>query len=72
MLDFRIENDTIVEKPHPVSDFYDPEALKFWLKDLADIEREAEEEQEAENSTALPWRPTVGNWPFPKGKEVSV
>ncbi|KAH7689616.1 Protein E01G6.3, partial [Aphelenchoides avenae] len=66
VLEFSVENDTIVEQPHPVSDYYDPEALKFWLTDMANIEREAEG---AENSTSLPWRPTVGNWPFPKGHE---
>ncbi|KAH7711036.1 Protein C23H4.4 a [Aphelenchoides avenae] len=66
VLEFSVENDTIVEQPHPVSDYYDPEALKFWLTDMANIERAAEED---ENSTSLPWRPTVGNWPFPKGHE---
>jgi hypothetical protein len=66
VLDFKVsDNGTLMEVPHLVEDYYDPEALKFWLHDMAKINKKAKANETDEPREGPVWRPTVGTWPFP-------
>lgn len=45
VLDYRVEHGRIVEKPHFVDAYFYPDALKFWLHDLGQVERRARTDQ---------------------------
>lgn len=57
LLDFQLRNETLIERPHAVRGYEDPQALKFWLRDASSIERKAQilEKQKGGNHGRHPY-----------------